>query len=111
MKRRASRPILAVEDDPVIRRSIEKALHGLADVRFAPTGKAAIEWLGDGVLPAFVLLDFMLPDMDGMQVLSHVRAMPRTAAVPVVIFSSVTDPAKVRAALAAGANSWVDKTE
>lgn len=111
LKHKRPHTILAVEDDPIIRRAIEKALHGMANVRFAPTGKAAVEALQEPTQPAFVLLDYMLPDMDGLQVLTHVRKQPATHALPVVIFSSLSDPQRMRTALASGANSWVTKTD
>lgn len=108
---RMTRTILAVEDDPVIRRAIQRAVGGAAEVRFAPTGQAAIDALAGSAQPVFMLLDFMLPDMDGQQVLSRVRAEPRTQTLPIVMFSSVADPARVRKALSSGANSWVAKTD
>lgn len=111
LKPRTPRTVLAVEDDPVIRKAIQKAISGQVDVVFAPTGKAALEALADSIQPAFVLLDFMLPDMDGLQVLGHVRAQAKTRTLPVVMFSSLSDPAKVRAAMAGGANSWVQKRD
>jgi CheY-like chemotaxis protein len=101
---------LAVEDDGAIRRSIAKAADGLLGVRFAATGGEAIAALR-GPLPRFVLLDFVLPDMDGLQVLRHLRADPRWAALPVVVFSSMQDARRRAEALAAGASDWVTKPD
>jgi len=121
---RPPRTILAVEDDPVMRRAIERALCGPngalqamaaravgdVQVRFAATGNEALRALADHA-PAFVLLDYVLPDMEAPQVLAAVRAAEHTRTTPVVVFSSVADPSRMRGVLAGGANSWVPKTD
>jgi two-component system, cell cycle response regulator len=43
--------------------------------------------------PDLVLLDAMMPDMDGTQVLREIRRDPRTARLPVIVFTSVDDAA------------------
>ena len=101
---------LAVEDDDAIRRAIGKAADGVLGVRFATTGQEALRALR-GPLPRFVLLDFGLPDMDGLQVLRQVRADPRCAALPVVVFSSLRDERRRSDTLAAGADDWVAKPD
>lgn len=101
---------LVVEDDEAIRRGIGRAAKGVLPVRFAPTGQEALSALS-GPLPRFVLLDFVLPDMDGLQVLRRLRADPRCAGLPVVIFSSLTDEGRRQQTLAAGADAWVAKPD
>jgi CheY-like chemotaxis protein len=102
---------LAVEDDMIMQRAIARAVAGDFHVSFADTGEQAIHALTSAAaLPMFVLLDFMLPDMDGVQILQRLRADPRTKFLPVVVFSSVRDARHIRAAMEAGANSWVVKT-
>jgi CheY-like chemotaxis protein len=57
----------------------------------ATSGEEALAALARG--PAdLVLLDAMMPDMDGAEVLRRIRADAKTAALPVVIFSAVADP-------------------
>jgi twitching motility two-component system response regulator PilH len=101
---------LVVEDDEVIRRGIGRAANGGLAVRFAPTGQEALDALR-GPLPRFVLLDFGLPDMDGLQVLRRLRADPRCGSLPVIIFSSLRDDARRQQTLAAGADAWVAKPD
>lgn len=101
---------LVVEDDDAIRRAIGRAAQGVLDVRFAPTGQEALDAL-QGPLPLFVLLDFVLPDMDGLQVLRRLRSDPRCTPLPVIIFSSLQDEGRRRQTLAAGANAWVAKPD
>jgi phage tail-like protein len=102
---------LVVEDDAVIRRAVGRAARGLMEVRFAETATAAMDALRAGPLPRFVLLDFVLPDGDGLQVLRQVRADPRFSSVPVVMFSSLQDPSKAQLTMQAGAQAWVRKPD
>lgn len=55
-----------------------------------------------------MILDMMMPGMDGLEVLRHVRANPRTAKLQVVMFSAISDPGFRQHALQKGANDyWV----
>jgi CheY-like chemotaxis protein len=62
-------------------------------------------------LPRLIVLDVMLPGMDGIEVLRALRADPRTARLPVSIFSAVSDPAYREHAIKHGADDyWVKST-
>jgi diguanylate cyclase (GGDEF)-like protein len=90
--------VLVVEDDPVIVRVLQVTLEmeGFAPA-VASTGEAAIEYALREV-PHLVLLDLMLPGMDGFEVARRLRANVKTAHIPVVILSARHDTAdKVRA--------------
>lgn len=102
---------LVVEDDAVIRRAVDRAARGLMEARFAESVTAALDALRSGPLPRFVLLDYVLPDGDGLHVLRQLRADARFASVPVVMFSSLQDPHKAQQTLAAGAQAWVRKPD
>jgi DNA-binding response OmpR family regulator len=56
-----------------------------------------------------VLLDVMMPDLDGFGVLSAIRADPRTAETPVVMYSALRDEETLWKARQAGANDYVPK--
>lgn len=60
--------------------------------------------------PDLILLDLVLPDMPGTEVLRRLRADPATAAIPVVVFSAEDDAASRLAALAAGADDFLTKS-
>ena len=58
--------------------------------------------------PDLMILDIMMPGMDGMEVLRRLRSDPRTSHLPVIIFSALSDPSYVNHALAKGATDyWV----
>lgn len=59
--------------------------------------------------PMLVLLDLKLPKVDGLQVLSRVRADPRTELVPVVILTSSREERDLIAGYRSGANSYIQK--
>jgi CheY-like chemotaxis protein len=72
------------------------------------SGEAALCYLRDEDIPDLMLLDVMMPGMDGMEVLRLVRGDPRTAGLPVVLFSAVSDPQFREHAIGKGANDfWV----
>ncbi|MGL5010156.1 MAG: response regulator, partial [Paracoccaceae bacterium] len=59
--------------------------------------------------PDLILLDLMLPDLSGTDVVLQLRADPATAAIPVIMLSSTHDAAARLAALAAGADDFLTK--
>jgi CheY-like chemotaxis protein len=67
------------------------------------SGERALHYL-NSQLPDFILLDAMMPGMDGMEVLRRIRNDRRTARLPVVMFSAISDPAYKEAALKKGAD-------
>lgn len=59
--------------------------------------------------PAFILLDFKMPKVNGAEVLRQIRAVPQLALVPVVMFTSSRERADVLMCYQFGANSYVVK--
>jgi DNA-binding response OmpR family regulator len=98
--------VLVVEDDPAIRSGLVRALgdHGHA-VTAVANGMDALQSVVDEP-PDIVLLDLGLPDVDGQQVLSMLRAV---STVPVVVVSARDQDSDVVAALNAGADDYVVK--
>jgi len=68
-------------------------------------GESALRYL-QLHLPDLMILDVMMPGMDGMEVLRHVRGEARTATIPVVMFSAVTDAAFRDHAISKGATDY-----
>jgi CheY-like chemotaxis protein len=77
-------------------------------VDFVASGGEALAYLQNTV-PDVVILDVMMPGMDGMEVLRRIRSTPASAHVPVVMYSAVSDPAYRDAALEKGADDYLVK--
>lgn len=93
--------ILVIDDDPAIRQTIQDVLeiYGYR-VRTASDGQEGIEELGKmEEAPCLILLDLMMPGMNGWGFLDYQRSSPAFAGVPVIICSAYEESAKsVRAA-------------
>jgi signal transduction histidine kinase/DNA-binding response OmpR family regulator len=87
--------VLVVDDEPDLRQLLAGRLgaDGL-EVEQAEGGEAALARLGDPsrALPDLVLLDLMMPDLDGWQVLARLRSQPRTAKLPVIVLTARDTP-------------------
>ncbi|HEX6056451.1 MAG TPA: response regulator transcription factor [Intrasporangium sp.] len=98
--------VLVVDDDPRLQRTLTIALraHG-NDVVTANDGRTAIQAVKDDA-PDVVILDLGLPDIDGTEVLRHVRMSSR---VPVIVLSARHDSDDKIEALDLGADDYVTK--
>jgi signal transduction histidine kinase/AraC-like DNA-binding protein/DNA-binding LacI/PurR family transcriptional regulator len=85
----AHAPILIVDDDPEMRQLYQRLIQErLPDqpIRSAAGGQAAID-LASAETPSLVILDLIMPDVDGFAVLEWLRGEPRTRQVPVLVLS------------------------
>jgi DNA-binding response OmpR family regulator len=101
--------ILVIDDEKSMRiiaqYNLSKAGH---DVLIAETAGDGLR-LADAEGPDVILLDMMLPDLDGMQVLQALAASEVTGGIPVVMFSAKGQNEDVQNALAAGAVGYITK--
>lgn len=102
--------ILVVEDDPAIRRVIVIAVRsgGHCPVLEADTGDGGLAAVRRE-RPDLVLLDVMLPGMDGVEVCRRVKSDPATASTPVVMLTAKGEERDIVAGLDAGADDYVTK--
>jgi CheY-like chemotaxis protein len=86
----ASGPIVVVDDDTDLRETLGELL---AEEGYAPrcfeNGRAALEWLrGDATDPRLILLDLMMPEMNGWQFREAQRSDPRLKEIPVIVMTA-----------------------
>ena len=101
--------ILIVEDHPLIAELVETRLRieGMTPTKCAG-GREALAALAGEQYDA-VILDIMMPDVDGYEVLRSIRATPVTATLPVIFLTAKSSPADVERGLALGANHYITK--
>lgn len=85
--------ILIVDDLPAMSQLIASLLSVDGyHLEFAFSGREALE-KAQALGPDLILLDVMMPDMDGFAVCRSLRAMPRLAAVPIIMITALDDRA------------------
>lgn len=91
-----TRRILIIDDEDDIREVAEVALKATTDwlVLQAPSGAGGIA-LAQAECPDAILLDLMMPDLDGMAVLARLRARERTAGIPVILLTADIQAARL----------------
>ncbi|NTU59750.1 MAG: sigma-54-dependent Fis family transcriptional regulator [Deltaproteobacteria bacterium] len=103
------RTVLVVDDDPGIREYLQNLLSlGGYRVETAPGGAEALARLDDGVEPGVVILDIMMPGMDGLSALARLR--DRDPDLPVIMLSGIGQTSVVVEAMKAGAYDYIDKS-
>lgn len=81
--------ILLVDDDADIREAVAEALEDEGySVHCAANGKGALEYLRTAASPCIILLDLMMPVMDGFQFRAAQQSEPAWAGIPVVVISA-----------------------
>ncbi len=81
--------VLIVDDETGIRKVIEILLKEMAnwDVLVAASGQEGLA-IAQAEFPDAILLDVMMPDMDGIQTLGHLQDNPTTQAIPVILLTA-----------------------
>lgn len=102
--------ILLVEDDPDIRVVAELTLKALGgfDLLVCPGGQEALNQV-DAFAPDLMLLDVMMPGMDGPTTLLELRKKPSMASIPVVFMTAKVQPGEVAQLKSLGAIEVVPK--
>jgi DNA-binding response OmpR family regulator len=101
--------VLIVEDHPLIAELVETRLRieGMIPTKCAG-GREALAALTAEQFDA-VILDIMMPDVDGYEVLRAIRSTAVTASLPVIFLTAKSSPADVEKGLALGANHYITK--
>jgi CheY-like chemotaxis protein len=81
--------ILVLEDDAPTREMICRAIAGLGYASHAVVnGRDGLAWLGNHAVPSLILLDLMMPEMDGFEFLRELRLRPGLVDVPVIVVTA-----------------------
>jgi len=103
--------VLIVEDDRLLARIYwKKLLMAGYSTEIAPDGLAGLKMVGE-FQPDLVLLDLMMPGMNGVEVLTRLRSEATTQQLPVIVFSSVLSGDLIDQARRAGATRFLSKSD
>ncbi len=101
--------VLVVDDDEFQRKLVGKILAGENyHIIFAASGIEALNTLRK-TQPDLILMDIMMPDMDGMEVTRKVKAMPQLVDIPIIMFTGRREKNTVTASLISGATDFIAK--
>lgn len=103
--------ILVIDDDPLLGRALTDRLteEGYA-VKTAVNGREGLALALD-IQPQLILLDYQMPDMDGLEVLKALRADERGKRVEVVFATNTYDTAVINEALGLGVHDYILKAD
>lgn len=106
----ATRPsILVVDDDRELTRMLALMLAEIGEVRTCHDGTEALAALEGSWAPSAIVTDAMMPEMDGLTLVSRLKQDTRHAKIPVIMLSAKTTPADVIRGINAGVRSYVCK--
>ena len=101
--------ILLIEDEPVIRELVRSMLsEGAVSVDCASDGLEGLR-LAKSSAYRLILLDVVLPGMDGITVCRMIKSDPATSSVPLYMLTAKAKPSDVAAAMKAGADGYIHK--
>jgi CheY-like chemotaxis protein len=103
--------LCVVDDNEDICRLLKLALKHLGhEIKTFTRGWQLLQYLDEPLnpLPKLIILDYMMPELTGLETLSRLRFRPRMSLVPVAIFTAIDDATTMNQCLAAGAVAyWV----
>jgi diguanylate cyclase len=100
--------ILVIDDEPNNFDVIESLLLDRYELHYASSGQEAIALL-DAYQPDAILLDVMMPEIDGIEVCRRIKAMPKWQSVPIIMVTALTAKEDLANCLIAGADDFISK--
>ena len=101
--------LLVVDDQPINIQTLYQIFHADHEVFMATGGEQALAFCRDNLPPDLILLDVVMPGMDGIEVCRRLKSNPALADIPVIFVTARSEPADEVAALAAGGVDFIAK--
>ncbi len=101
--------ILIIDDTPDNLTHISTLLKEKFKVKVATNGAKGLTIAGTDPKPNLILLDIMMPEMDGFEVCQKLKGDPNTASIPVVFLSGKSEISDIEKGLSLGAQGFISK--
>jgi len=104
--------ILLAEDEELLIDVLQRKLTQEGyDVKVAKNGKEAMDFLNSGEKFDLILLDIIMPQMGGFEVMEKIQENENLKKIPVIVISNSGQPVELTRAKSLGAKDWIVKTE
>ena len=101
--------ILIVDDDPLNVKRLEAALRHIYEISVANNGRECIQIAASENTPDLILLDIMMPEMDGYETCRQLKAENRTRGIPVIFITALNDAEQEIKGIDLGAVDYIAK--
>jgi len=101
--------VLVVDDDPVNIHTIASSLKGICSLKAANSGEKCIQLASQEPIPDLILLDVVMPELDGYQTLEVLQSKPETKDIPVIFITANNELEEEARGLLAGAVDYITK--
>jgi diguanylate cyclase (GGDEF)-like protein len=101
--------IMIVDDEPINISILANIFESSYDIKVATSGARCLSLIESGVTPDLILVDIMMPDLSGYEVLELLKADPTTMNIPVIFVSSNDTQADVAKGIKLGASDYITK--
>ena len=103
-----NRKILIVEDDEALLKILQLLLENSYDLTLAMNGKQGLE-LATSQRPDLILMDIMMPEIDGLEVLRRLKDDPKMATIPVILLTAKVGDENIYGGYQLGADYYIPK--
>ena len=103
-----NKKLLIVEDDEALLKILQLLLENAYDITVAMNGKQGLE-MATSQRPDLILMDVMMPEMDGLQVLRRLKEDPKMARIPVILLTAKVGDENIYGGYQLGADYYIPK--
>lgn len=100
--------VLLIDDQPIVAEAVRRLIDGEVPLKYCNDPTKAVQ-VAVECAPTVILLDLVMPDVDGLTLMKFIRAHPKLSKIPVILLSTREDPEDKARAFESGANDYLIK--